>query len=62
MPKTMLNWNIPASRPRFAAGAISEMYIGPTTVEMPTPSPPRKRAVTKLHRSCESPDHSADTK
>ncbi len=31
---------MPASRPRCLGGAISEMYIGATTVEMPIPRPP----------------------
>ena len=43
----MLNWNMPASRPRCLGGAISEMYIGATTVEMPMPSPPITRAIMK---------------
>ncbi len=44
MPKTILNWNMPASRPRCLGGAISEMYMGATTVEMPMPKPPITRA------------------
>src|SRR5260370_363988 len=35
MPKTMLNWNMPARRPRCLGGAISEMYIGISTVVAP---------------------------
>ena len=48
MPKTMLNWNMPASRPRCLGGAISEMYIGATTVEMPMPKPPMTRATMNM--------------
>ena len=48
MPKTMLNWNIPASRPRCFGGAISEMYMGATTVEMPMPNPPMTRAAMNM--------------
>ena len=44
IPSTMLNWKSPASRPRRSAGAISAMYSGDATVEMPTPRPPMKRA------------------
>ena len=62
MPKTMLNWNIPASRPRQAGGAISAMYIGAATVEMPTPSPPMNRATLNEYTSVASADHTAETK
>ena len=46
MPVTIINWNEPASLPRWWAGAISEMYIGPTTEDAPTAMPPIKRKVT----------------
>ena len=46
MPSTMLNWNKAAMRPRLSVGAISVMYVGPTTEEAPTPSPPTKRNTT----------------
>ena len=38
---------MPASRPRYLGGAISEMYMGATTVEMPIPRPPMTRARMK---------------
>src|SRR5689334_9728994 len=47
MPATIFTWKEPASRPLIFAGAISEIYIGPTTEEAPTAMPPRKRKVTK---------------
>src|SRR5664280_2545112 len=43
MPNTTLNWKRPTSRPRFAAGAISAMYMGPITEDPPMASPPTKR-------------------
>src|SRR5208337_2669040 len=46
MPTTTLIWNDPTSRPRHFAGAISAMYIGPSTEEPPMPRPPMKRATT----------------
>ncbi len=48
IPNTMLNWNMPASRPRYAGGAISEMYSGAATVEMPIPIPPITRATVNI--------------
>ena len=49
MPKTILNWNIPASFPRDSGGAISEMNIGAATVAAPTPNPPTKRATMNVY-------------
>ena len=43
MPITIFNWNEPASRPRICAGAISEIYMGPTTELAPTANPPTSR-------------------
>src|SRR5882724_1507338 len=40
IPATILSWNDPASLPRRFAGAISDIYIGPTTDEAPTAIPP----------------------
>src|SRR6266481_5439279 len=51
MPKTTLNWKNPTSRPRNFAGAISAMYIGPSTEEPPTPNPPMKRKTTRAYQS-----------
>ena len=62
MPNTMLNWNMPARRPRCSAGAISAIYSGATTVEIPIPSPPMNRATMNDSTSCASADHTADTK
>ena len=62
MPNTMLNWNMPASRPRFSAGAISEMNRGAATVEIPTPSPPMKRATIKECTSVAIADQTAETR
>src|ERR1043165_1491915 len=61
MPNTMLNWNIPARRPRCDAGAISEMYIGATTVETPMPMPPISRAMMNVSTFHASADPTADT-
>src|SRR5580658_4747510 len=61
MPKTMLNWNMPASRPRYLGGAISEMYMGATTVEMPTPNPPMTRAAMNVATLGANPDPAAPT-
>src|SRR5450432_512510 len=36
---------MPVSRPRTAAGEISEIYIGPTTEEAPTAIPPIIRKI-----------------
>src|SRR5882757_5163029 len=43
IPATIFSWKEPARRPRKCAGAISEIYIGPTTEEAPTAIPPIKR-------------------
>jgi hypothetical protein len=48
IPNTILNWNMPARRPRYAAGAISEMYSGAATVEIPIPIPPIRRAAMNM--------------
>ena len=61
MPNTMLNWNMPASRPRWAGGAISEMYSGAATVEMPMPSPPMNRAAMKEPTPVAKPQPRAET-
>ena len=42
----MLNWKTPTSRPRHFAGAISAMYIGPSTDEPPIARPATKREAT----------------
>src|SRR6202011_6196529 len=47
IPKTILNWNIPANRPRYFGGAISAMYRGAATVDIPMPNPPITRAAIK---------------
>ena len=62
MPKTMLNWNIPVSRPRQAGGEISEMYSGAATVETPMPMPPMKRASMNDHTSFATADQSDPTR
>ena len=49
-PKTMLNWKNATNLPRQFDGAISAMYIGPTTDEAPTASPPIKRKNTSVHQ------------
>src|SRR5688572_12103642 len=46
IPATIFTWKEPASRPLNLAGAISEIYIGPTTEDAPTARPPIKRNVT----------------
>ena len=43
MPKTMLNCVMATSRPRYAAGEISAMYIGETTEAPPIARPPMNR-------------------
>ena len=61
MPKTILNWKNPTSRPRFSGGAISAIYIGPSTDEAPIPRPPRKRATTQRGPTeCESATESGN--
>jgi len=50
MPATILNWKKPTSRPRLDAGAISAMYIGPTTEEPPMARPPMKRNRIKTYQ------------
>src|SRR5690606_11206154 len=62
IPKTILNWNIPARRPRYCGGAISEMYIGAATVEIPTPRPPINRKSMNEYTSGASAEPTADTR
>ena len=40
IPKTILNWKRAVNRPLFSRGEISEIYIGATTDDTPTPNPP----------------------
>ena len=40
IPNTILNWKRAVKRPLFSRGEISEIYIGATTDETPTPNPP----------------------
>src|SRR6185503_14825428 len=61
MPNTMLNWNIPARRPRYSGGAISEMYMGATTVETPMPMPPMNRAMMNVSTFHARAEPTADT-
>jgi len=58
----MLNWNMPASRPRSWGGEISEMYSGEATVAIPTPKPPMNRASMKKYFSGAMPEPTAETK
>jgi hypothetical protein len=53
---------MPASRPRYLGGAISEMYMGATTVEMPMPNPPMKRATMNVATLGARPEPTAPTK
>jgi hypothetical protein len=46
MPETTLNWNSATRRPRFAAGVISAIDIGPMTDDPPIASPPMNRKTT----------------
>ena len=56
IPKTMLNWNRPVSRPRRSGGEISAMYSGAATVETPMPMPPMKRATMNDQTSVANAD------
>src|SRR5579875_695753 len=58
----MLNWNTPTSRPRHFAGAISAMYIGPSTEEPPTPSPPINRNTSSASQFHAIPHPTAEIK
>src|SRR5471030_38847 len=60
MPNTMLNWKKPTRRPRALAGAISAMYMGPSTEEAPIPSPPMNRASTNEFQSNANAQPSAE--
>src|SRR5271157_1943551 len=62
IPKTMLNWKKPTSRPRNLGGAISAMYMGPSTEEAPIPNPPMKRAPTNEYQSKANAQPSAEIK
>ena len=46
-PMTMVSWLMATSKPRLAAGAISEMYIGEMFEARPMLTPPRIRQATK---------------
>ena len=46
MPNTIFIWNVPTMRPAIP-GAISPIYIGPTTDEEPIATPATKRKRTK---------------
>ena len=56
----MLNWKKPTSRPRHFAGAISAIYMGPSTDEPPIPSPPMKRKQTSEYQSQANAQPSAE--
>src|SRR5580700_6128413 len=62
IPATIFNWKEPASLPRCFAGAISEIYIGPTTDDAPTAIPPIKRNVINKIQIDESVQPIADIK
>ena len=47
---TTLNWKKPTRRPRHFAGAISAIYMGPSTEEPPIPKPPMKRKKTRAYQ------------
>src|SRR5690606_31856024 len=53
---------MPANRPRIFAGAISEIYIGPTTEDAPTAMPPKKRNKTKINQEDTTAQPIADSK
>ena len=55
MPSTMLNWKKATKRPRQCDGEISAIYIGPTTDEAPTASPPRAHPPRENSSPRESP-------
>lgn len=48
-------------RPRYPADAISEMYKGAATVEMPIPKPPMNPATVNAYTSVGKLDQTADT-
>src|SRR6185503_10483426 len=55
IPATIFTWNEPASLPRNLAGAISDIYIGATTDEAPTASPPMiRKKINKAHAETEA--------
>src|ERR1044072_9083850 len=58
----MLNWKKPTSRPRLSAGAISAMYIGPSTDDAPIPSPPMNRASRNEYQSKANAQPTADNR
>ena len=62
MPNTILNWKKPTSRPRIRAGAISAIYMGPSTDEAPMPRPPMKRATSSEGQPNANAHPSAETK
>ncbi len=47
IPMTRANWNVMAKRPRYFAGAISEIYMGDKTDDPPTANPPIMRKTMK---------------
>ena len=49
-------------RPLVFAGAISEIYMGATIEEAPTPSPPIKRKIINVVTSCAMAAPIDDTK
>jgi hypothetical protein len=51
-----MNWNIPVSLPRNLGGAISEMYNGATTFEIPILIPPMNLANIREYTPIASPD------
>ena len=61
MPATTLNWKKPTSRPRQAAGAISAIYKGPSTLDPPMPKPPMNRKNNSEGKSHEMAEPRADT-
>ena len=56
----MLNWKNATNLPLQSEGAISAMYIGPTTLEAPTATPPMKRKNTSAHQFVTSAHPSAE--
>ena len=62
IPNTMLNWYNATSKPLFFAGAISEIYMGATTEEAPTPNPPRNLNKVNEVTSQAKPDPTAEIK
>ncbi len=51
---------MPARRPRYWGGAISEINIGAATVEIPTPSPPMNRKKINEYTSGANAEPTAD--